>query len=122
MAWLQDEEPAATLFQALLEKAQRRESELVLSAINAGEIYYLLAKRCGPQVAAGFRKRLPAMPVRLDVPTEQDIWAAADLKSQYPLSYADAFAAALALSGDCALLTGDPEFEQIAELKVRWLR
>ena len=38
-----------------------------------------------------------------------DIWAAALLKGDYAVSYADAFAAALAKKHNCPLAAGDPE-------------
>ena len=49
---------------------------------------------------------------------------AATLKANYPISYADSFAAALAKINKCALLTGDPEFK-ILEIEgiitIEWL-
>jgi ribonuclease VapC len=42
-------------------------------------------------------------------------WEAVTLKATYPISYADAFAAALALREDATLLSSDPEFEALGE-------
>ena len=48
----------------------------------------------------------------------------ASLKAKFPISYADAFAAALARIYNAVLLTGDPEFESLQEtglLSIQWL-
>ena len=48
--------------------------------------------------------------------------AAAHLKAQHPISYADAFVVALAQQMQATLLTGDPEFSQVESLvAVEWL-
>jgi hypothetical protein len=49
-----------------------------------------------------------------------DIWTAALLKGDYPVSYADAFAAALAKKHNCPLVTGDPELQSIKNLELDW--
>jgi len=48
--------------------------------------------------------------------------AAAHVKAHHPISYADAFAVALAQEMDASVVTGDPEFECVEELiPVVWL-
>jgi predicted nucleic acid-binding protein len=50
--------------------------------------------------------------------------AAAKLKAKYPISFADAFAAALTIKGKATLITSDDEFEALireANFKVRYL-
>ena len=47
---------------------------------------------------------------------------AAHFKARYPISYADAFSAALTKIKDAELLTGDPEFKAVeSEIRVHWL-
>lgn len=56
------------------------------------------------------------------LPEEEDIIAAAKLKSTYKLSYADAFAVALAVKENAAVITGDPEIRDLANvLAVEWI-
>jgi len=46
------------------------------------------------------------------------------LKARYPISYADSFAAALAMINNCPLLTGDPEFRSLEKqgiISIEWL-
>ena len=47
---------------------------------------------------------------------------AAAFKATRKMSYADCFAAALAKTKNCELVTGDAEFKEIEkEIKIRWL-
>jgi predicted nucleic acid-binding protein len=66
--------------------------------------------------------RLPSLPIRFVVPEVEDIIAAAKLKSNHRLSYADAFGAALAVKENAAVITGDPEMRSLThQLKVEWI-
>ncbi len=48
--------------------------------------------------------------------------AAARIKAEHPLSYADAFAAALAQELGASLVMGDPEFKTVeSTVNVMWL-
>ena len=44
------------------------------------------------------------------------VLAAAQIKTQYPISYADAFAVALAQELNATIVTGDPEFKQVESI------
>ena len=57
----------------------------------------------------------------VEVPALEDIWSAASLKGQYPIAYADAFAAALAIKYRCPLVTGDPELRRVDSLDLEWI-
>ena len=45
----------------------------------------------------------------MELPSEDRVVAAARMKAEFPLAYADAFAAATAIGLDATLWTGDPE-------------
>jgi predicted nucleic acid-binding protein len=48
---------------------------------------------------------------------------AGELKARGGISYADCFAAALAIEKNAPLLTGDREFEQVADkVRIVWLK
>jgi ribonuclease VapC len=54
--------------------------------------------------------------------TWERILVAAGLKAHFPVSYADAFAIALAQEFGATLLTGDPEFKAVSHLiTIEWL-
>ena len=69
--------------------------------------------------------RIKALPINLiDRIDEELLLTAAGLKAKYPVSYADSFAAALAMINNCPLLTGDPEFEPLEKqgiVTIEWL-
>ncbi len=121
LAWLQNEMPAASAVQARLDAAGEGSIELHLSLINAGEVYYRLAREQGRRVAARFRSGLASMPLHVHGPAPEEVWQAALLKSRAKISYADGFAAALAQRLGATLITGDRDFAGLDNLKVDWL-
>ena len=121
LAWLLDQ-PAAGQVESLLERAERGEISLSMSWLNAGEVYYMTARELGAAQAEVFLTRLPSLPLRLVLPDAADILSAAKLKAEHRISYADAFAAALAMRDGAALVTGDPELRTLSEtVAVEWI-
>ena len=60
-------------------------------------------------------------PAALVLPDAVDVIAAAELKSKHRLSYADAFAAGLAIREQAALVTGDPELRAVSDVTIDWI-
>src|SRR5256885_5499183 len=64
------------------------------------------------------------LPVRIISIHKSEAIAAARLKAVYPMSLADAFAAALGKANHASVVTGDPEFETLEmnkEVRILWL-
>jgi predicted nucleic acid-binding protein len=105
---------------ALLEQADRGEARLSISAINLGEVYYILLRFTSEENALqhirALRHAVSVSAVDLD-----QVLRAATLKHQYKLGYADSFAAELALSGAATLVSADPSFEKIGK-PPKWLK
>ncbi|MGH7860971.1 MAG: type II toxin-antitoxin system VapC family toxin [Candidatus Dormibacteraceae bacterium] len=110
LAWMQNE-PGASAVEALFARSDRGTLALHCSAINAGEVYYQLARRGRNDEAERFWTGLirGEAPIRAEAVTIPRIKSAARIKGRYPLAYADAFAIALAQELGCPLVTGDPE-------------
>jgi predicted nucleic acid-binding protein len=72
-------------------------------------------------LAESWRESSQTLPVKIEVPSADDIWSAASLKGRFPVSFADAFAAALAQKYACPLVTGDPEFRSVDQLELDWI-
>lgn len=95
-----------------------------MTCINAGEVFYMAWRKDGADKAALVWKALQQFLLHI---TDVDLsltHKAALLKSNNKLSFADAFAAALAISKKATLLTGDDEFESLKgemNFKVRYL-
>ena len=122
LAYLQGEDAAKHLADALAEAIQA-EAPLLMSVVNAGEVWYILAREVSMAEADRSISTVQSWGVEF-VPAD---WThareAAALKSKHRMSYADAFAAALAKSRKAELVTGDPEFEQLGDYtSIRWLR
>jgi predicted nucleic acid-binding protein len=121
LEWIYGRNPAAEVVARLLAEAEAAQTRLVMSAINVGEVYYFLRKQHSDTLAKSWREASATLPVTIDVPAIEDIWSAASLKAQFPIAYADAFAAALAQKHGCPLVTGDPELRTVANLELDWI-
>jgi ribonuclease VapC len=93
-----------------------------MSTINAGEVWYQIARQHSTAGADELVARLQRIGIEF-VPAGWDLTRiAADFKARFRLAYADCFAAALAKLHRAELLTGDPEFRQLGkEVSIRWL-
>lgn len=141
MAYLQGEPPVGRIIEIIADAHERGES-LLMSVVNAGEIWYSIAKRSDAVAAdraIGMMRSLGIEFIDVDWPTTQ---IAARYKAKGGISYADCFAAALVVrtasgrgpsrsiservagrdQASCVLLTGDREFEQLeSEIEIVWL-
>ena len=120
VAWLQDE-PAAPAKEAFLKEAEGGNLELLMSWYNVAETFYVLAKRKNPALAEEFLSRLQSLPLRLVLPDEDGIMAAARIKAAYPVAFGDAFAIALAQAERASVITGDNEIRNCALVPVDWV-
>lgn len=105
----------------LLENAREDKLELAMSLINVGKVVYLAARNRGKKIAEALLKDLHDLPIKFYEAGEERILAAAWIKASHAISYADSFAVQLAQELKGALVTGDPEFEGMKNLKVLWL-
>jgi ribonuclease VapC len=120
LAYLEGE-PGADLVADLLRRTVQ-EAVLFMSLINFGEIAYIAERERGTQQAKAILQDIRRLPILLGGVNEQRVLAAAHIKAHYPLSYADAFAVALAQELDATVVTGDPEFKTVESLvPVLWL-
>ena len=109
LALLQGEEPAASRVRQLLESAQGGESELFISIINLGEVAYCVGRVEGEKAAWTTLDEIRRLALTVAPATDERVLSAARLKMRYAISYADAFAAALAQELGAVLVSGDPE-------------
>src|SRR5208283_6034490 len=121
LEWMNGRQPATDAVDNLLNESEAGVTRLFMSAINVGEVYYFVRKYHGETLAESWRQSSGTLPITIEVPTADDIWDAALLKGQFPIAYADAFAAALAQKYRCPLLTGDPDFRSVPDLELDWI-
>jgi len=116
-------EPGSEEVARLLRQAQEGMATLLMTWVNAGEVVYIVQRRWGKGRAYQVLATLEAAGIQM-VPVERDLaLAAAHIKAEHPLAYADAFAAALGANSGSALVTGDPEFKALEDIvRVHWLQ
>jgi len=109
--------------QEALSAAQGSGRSLLMNEINVGETYYILHRKRNREKAEFFLDTvLPGLPIAVLPNRFEDVMAAARIKAEYPLSFADCFAAATARREDAMVLTGDPEFKKIEHIvTIDWM-
>ena len=120
-----ENEPFSDQIQHVFTQAKNRAARLYVHAIQIGEVYYITLREQGHSLADLAYSRIKALPIKtIDRIDEELLLTAAGLKAKYPISYADSFAAALAMIKNCPLLTGDPEFKSLERqgiINIKWL-
>jgi len=119
---LLNKEPGGEQVATLLRQAKRGEGRLLMTWVNVGEVAYIIERRWGRARMYEAIAMLEATALEI-VPVERNLaLLAAHIKTLHPLAYADTFAAALAHQHKATLVTGDPEFQSVAnELTIHWL-
>jgi len=117
-----EKEPGYEKVQAAFVNAVEKNSNLLITTVNLGEIYYIVERECGQKKAEEIEYIIHTLPIEIvDVDiviTKQS----ARFKAGYKISYADCFAAALTKTINGELLTGDREFEKLKnEIKINWI-
>jgi len=106
----------------LLEKAGKKEAYLFMSMLNLGEVYYITSRGLGRLTAQSLLADTKALPIVICSVSDDQVIDAAELKAQYAISYADAFAASLAQMLQASVVTGDPEFSIIKDIvPISWI-
>jgi predicted nucleic acid-binding protein len=120
-----ENENFASRIEMLLNQARQGKIFVYLHAIHLGEVYYITLREQGQDIADLAFARIKAFPVRyVDIIDDELLRKTAWLKANYPISYADAFAASLAIINRSSLLTGDPEFKKLEKkesISIEWL-
>ena len=120
-----ENEAFSTRVEKHLKQARKGKIRIYLHAIHLGEVYYMILREQGQDLADLAYARIKAFPLRyIDTIDDELLKTAARLKANYPISYADSFAAALAAIHNATLLTGDPEFKKLEKkenISIGWL-
>jgi len=115
-------EPGESQVKTVLERAATGQIEAYLSVINLGEVSYIIEREQGASATRRALAAIDQLPITLIEADRRMALAAAHVKALHPISYADAFAVALAQQMQAVILTGDPEFGKIEDLVVvEWL-
>lgn len=118
------QEKGYELVRDLLVKMANDESEGYITAVNVGEIYYMISRKSNTKNAGTAIAAVKQMPITIVEPDLKMCLDAAAIKAKYSLSYADAFAAALTIAKKAVLITSDDEFDSLLKepgFKVKYI-
>ncbi len=112
LAYLEGE-PEGERVKAILRAAERGECRVLMSLINLGEVLYITERERNLARAQEVLALIEQFPLQIIEVSREMVLAAAHIKAQAPIAYADAFAVVAAQANDGVVLTGDPEFEAV---------
>jgi predicted nucleic acid-binding protein len=117
-------EPGSERIHELLEASKEGKCHLYISVVNLGELIYVTERERGLSRAHETLARVDELPIEVIDADRSLTLAAAHLKAECPVAYADCFAAALCNIKGATLITGDPEFRKVkteCNFRVEWL-
>ncbi len=121
LAYINDE-PAAEKVEEYLNLGRSGKAELYMNVVNLGEVYYIISRKRGTDIANLAVALIRKEPIKPVVADERLALIAGRIKAFHRLSYADAFAVATAIDLNATLLTGDDEFRSVEDkVKIEWL-
>ena len=121
LAYLEDEKSGQAVAE-LLSEAGEHGTPVLMSVVNAGEVWYILAREVSETEADKAIHELRQLGIEFMAVEWELARVAGSFKAGYRMSFADCFAAALAKSHKAELVTGDKEFRQVeSEVQVRWV-
>ena len=107
---------------SLLEEDLKSKEVPLLQIINFGEIIYRTKKDFGEEAKIRAIRNVIRLGFKIIPASDRLVYAAAELKGSYAISYADAFLLATALRENAAIVTGDPEFKKVTSLcRIEWI-
>lgn len=121
IAYLEDE-PAGQRVADLIAGAHEDGIPIKMTVVNAGEVWYILAREASIAAADQSVAELKGLGIEFVEADWKLTREAAGFKAKHKMSYADCFAAALAKEHKAELVTGDQEFKQVeGEVKIQWV-
>lgn len=121
LAYLKEETGYEMVLGRIVE-AKEGKCRLFISLINLGEVLYIVERERGLFKAQEVLALIDELPIMIESVDRELTLSAAHLKAQYSIAYADCFAASLAQQKKAVLISGDPDFEKVAEVvALEWL-
>jgi predicted nucleic acid-binding protein len=115
--------PGAPKVNRILKGAMRGEVQILMSAVNYGEVYGRILRDHGLDQALNTMRAVGPLPIEILDATSQRAFHAAEVKARYKLYYVDSFAAALTIERKATLVTSDSDFRRLGHtFQVAWLK
>jgi ribonuclease VapC len=117
-----EKEPGFEKIESLFTSALGKDNYLLMTSVNLGEVFYIILRECGKDKAQEVEEIVQTLPIKIVEADWNLTREAAKLKAFKKMSYADCFAAALAVMHRGELITGDPEFKAVEnQIKIMWI-
>ena len=121
IAYLEDE-PSGGRIADLIAGAHEEGIPVYMCVVNAGEVWYIIAREISEEEANNSIKELHDLRIQFENVDWEITQEAARFKAKNKMSYADCFTAALAKVKKADLVTGDSEFKAIEDqVKIQWV-
>ena len=121
MAFFEDE-PGADFVRSIILKAEDGTTNLLMSVVNLGEVWYSIARTNSEEIADQYINDVQGMAIEIVEVSWQLTRQAAAFKVKGNISYGDCFAAALAKERKAELITGDKEFKVLQnQIRISWI-
>jgi len=121
LAYLEDESSGQKVAD-MIGDAHENGIPLLMSVVNAGEVWYILAREVSEAEADKAVGGLRQLGVEFIDANWELAHLAGMFKAKHRMSFADCFAAALAREHKAELVTGDKEFQQVQnDIRISWL-
>jgi len=105
-----EDRPGAEKVEEIISRAIEGKTELLMSVVNWGEVYYSVWRGRGRQSAQKVMAEIAQLPIEIVDASAELTKIAAELRAQHKLPYADCFGASLAISRKASLATADADF------------
>src|SRR5262249_45948656 len=117
------DEAGAEAVEQILTEAARRDEPAHMTEVNYAEVQYIVRRKDGEAAWQIIARELVAAQIKFQAADRALADSAADFKTRFKISLADAFAAALAKEQNAKLVTGDPGFKPLEkEIDISWLK
>ena len=121
LAYLEKESGYEKVREAFV-KAAAADRRLLMSAVNWGEVYYILIREYGVEKANEITSLIDTFPIEVVHADQEVAKQAALFKATKKLPYADCFAASLAFLRRGELIAADKDFKLVeGEIKIAWV-
>jgi predicted nucleic acid-binding protein len=115
VGFLEGRSVSAQKVRRLVAEARQDHAILLISAVNWGEVFYVIWRHHGERMARTLAAEVGQLPIKIITADQMRSIRAATIKQKHRLAYADCFAAELAIDQNAALVTSDPDFEKVGK-------
>jgi len=122
LAFFQNEKGAKVVYN-ILQDSRKQQLDRLVCVINLGEIVYVTKRHFGDEKKIEILGRIHQLEFKILPVPDPLVYQAAEIKAEYPISYADSFLVACALAHNATVVTGDLEFKHVEHLiLIEWIR